>query len=279
MWSPEGVIEELNLDLEFPKDVNIAVNFLKIRKTNTRSYLPDISNVKLTNKDEISKFKTAKRCEEHAAGRHLLHQMLVKYYPHLDHTCLEVIRDENRAPTLKWINGTFNSKPLPNFSISTSGAIAIVALSNPEFVVGIDIEKSNEKRSKNLFEFLSNGPELEKITGIKGPNINYKINQLWTVKESLLKSLRLGMSISPTKIKVLEKNSEFKHIIDYDNIKLNLKTSILKFDEKYCFAIAYRATMGHEFETLNTSELEFKKYISSNVEQGKYNFNMGCGTN
>tara|TARA_B100001123_G_C14810357_1_gene828048 strand:- start:46 stop:663 length:618 start_codon:yes stop_codon:yes gene_type:complete len=205
--------------------------------------------------------------------------MLAKYYPTLDLTSIEINRDKNRAPYLNWINGTFNSKPLPNFSISTSGELAIVALSNPEYVVGVDIEKLNEKRSEHLLEFLSNGYELEKIIEKNHIIKDNWINQLWTVKESLLKALRLGMSISPTKIEVLKDNLEFKPIVEYENDKLFLETSIIEFNENYSFSLAYRMTKKEEFETLSEADLEFKRKISTKLSQGQYDFKLGCETN
>jgi len=63
---------------------------------------------------------------------------------------------------------------------------------------------------------------------------------IWTVKESILKALRLGMSISPTKIKILDNNSKFKKVIEYEGSKFNLKNQIIDFDEEYSFSIAYQ---------------------------------------
>ncbi len=279
MWTPCSSIEEFKPNLNFSNSMKIVINTLKIRKTSLGDCLPDISNIELINKDEINKFKTAKRCEEHATGRYLLYQMLIQYYPQIDYTCVEVCRNENRAPFLKWIDGTFNSKPLPNFSISTSGNLAIVALCSPEYVVGIDIEKLNEKRSSNLLQFMSSGLELKKILEIYKLGKNQSINQLWTAKESLLKALRLGMSISPAKIKVIEFNFKFKSIIEYKYFKLYLKTLIMDYGEKYSVSIAYRITQENEFETLNASELEFKKSLPTKFKNGQYNFNVGCSTN
>ena len=279
MWTPCSLIKEFKSDLVFSNDINIVINTLKIRKTSLDDYLPDIGNVELINKDEISKFKTSKRCEEHATGRYLLHQMLIKYYPSIDYTCVEVYRDENRAPFLKWINGTFKSKPLPHFSISTSGDFAVVALSSPEYVIGIDIEKLNEKRSKNLLQFMSNGLELEKTIEIYNSGENYRINQLWTAKEAVLKALGVGMSISPAKIKVLDLNLKFRSMVEYKHFKLYLKTSIIDFGEKYSFSIAYRITQKNNFETLNALEFKLKKSLSAKLENGQYNFNLGCSTN
>lgn len=237
MWTPLGNIIELKLQ-EF-NEVDIKFNALKIRKTSLGDKIPDISNLEFVNFDEISKFKTAKRAEEHAAGRYLLHQMLLRYFPRLEVSFLEVSRDMNRAPYFKWIEGTFNSKSLPNFSISTSGDFVIVAICKSQYSVGVDIEKLNEKRSKNLFEFLSIGKEENNLRTLCKVNGNSEINRLWTAKEAILKALRLGMSISPTKIKVINDDLEYKKIIEFKETYLNLKNQIILLDEEYCFSLAY----------------------------------------
>ena len=237
MWTPFGNVVELELQ-DF-NQFNIKFNALKIRKTSIHDKIPDISNLEFVNFDEISKFKTAKRAEEHAAGRYLLHQMLLRYFPMIEVSFLEVSRDMNRAPYFKWVEGTFNSKPLPNFSISTSGDFVIVAICNSQYSVGVDIEKLNEKRSKNLFDFISIGKEANYLRKLCKVNGYSEINRLWTVKESILKALRLGMSISPTKIKVINDNLEYKNSIEYEEKHLNLKTQLIMLDEEYCFSLAF----------------------------------------
>jgi len=238
MWTPDGNIRVLNLALD--KKSKIFINFLKIRETKFSQKIPDISNLKFINLDEISTFKTAKRAEEHASGRYLLHEMLMKYYPHLECLDLEVCRDENRAPFLKYINEEIKRNSLPNFSISTSGNYVVVALSDSDISVGVDIERLNVKRSYSLFEFLSNGSELEKIKKLSEIKGSFEINRIWTAKESILKSLKLGFSISPTKLKVLDEDLEFKSAIQYGETKLYLENKILKLCDDYSFSLAFR---------------------------------------
>jgi phosphopantetheinyl transferase len=238
MWIPCAEINELNFD--FQEDVKIVLNILKIRNTKIGDEIPDISNLELVNIDEISRFKTAKRAEEHAAGRFLLHEMLMKYYPSIEDSFVEISRDVNRAPYFKWIEGTFNCSPLPNFSISTSGDFVIVALCSSRYTIGVDIEKLNQKRSYSLFDFLSTGKELEQIKKLYQINDNSGINKFWTAKESILKALRLGMSISPTRIKIIDENLNYKSIIEYEGAYLHLKTQILKLNEDYSFSLAFK---------------------------------------
>ncbi len=236
MWEPIGEIIELNV----LNEADIHINALKIRTTNNFDNIPDISNLEFVNIEEISKFKTAKRAEEHAAGRYLLHQMLLRFFPSINSSFVEILRDENRAPYFNWIDRMYRRISLPNFSISTSGNFVVVAICESNYIVGVDVEKYNQIRSVNLFDFLSSDSELIELKKLYEIHGNKKINMIWTVKESILKALRLGMSISPTKIKILDNNSKFKKVIEYEGSKFNLKNQIIDFDEEYSFSIAYQ---------------------------------------
>ena len=240
MWEPIGQIIELKL----LNEADIHINALKIRTSTNFDVLPDISNLEFVNQEEISNFKTAKRAEEHAAGRYLLHQMLLRYFPSIKCGFVEILRDENRAPYFNWTDTSYHGMPLPNFSISTSGNFVVVAICESNYNVGIDVEKYNQIRSVNLFDFLSSDSELIELKKLCEIHGNKKINIIWTVKESILKALRLGMSISPTKIKILDNNSKFKKVIEYKGSKFNLKNQIINFDEEYSFSIAYQKNIG-----------------------------------
>ena len=84
--------------------------------------------------------------------------MFRKYFPLIDPNLIRILRDENKAPYFDW--KIKNDQLLPNFSISTTEELAIVAICDSNHCLGIDIEKSNEKRSTNLFDFISKGVEL-----------------------------------------------------------------------------------------------------------------------
>ena len=237
MWFPCDEIKELNLDL--PKELGIKINYLKIRKTEFGEEIKDISNLDFIDLEEIRNFKTAKRSEEHATGRYLLFQMFRKNFPSIDPKLIRVSRDENRAPYFEWKDNTNETELLPNFSISTTRGMAIVAISNANLRIGIDVEISNQNRSKNLLEFLSNGLELEQIKLLYESDGNNTLNKIWTIKESILKALRVGMSISPTQIKIMNKNNKFEQNINYDGSLINFKNYLIKFKEEYFLSIAY----------------------------------------
>ncbi|MBJ23669.1 MAG: hypothetical protein CMB64_03260 [Euryarchaeota archaeon] len=254
MWEPFGRIEELKFDLK--EDLEIYINYLKIRKKTINEMIPKIDNLHFVDLEEIRTFKTAKRTEEHASGRFLLCHMLKKYFPHLDHKFIEVYRDEHRAPYFRSKMGKYKHKRLPNFSISTSGDYVVVALCEPKYSVGVDIEKLNQNRTNSLFDFISEGDELIQIKSLYQKNGNHELNHVWTAKESILKSLKIGFSISPTKIKVINENFEFKEIVRYAGTDLFLRTSVLNFNEDYSFSIALTDSKNIEFEKMRIAGIE-----------------------
>ena len=254
MWEPFGRIEELKLELK--EEIEIYVNYIEIRKKELSDKIPRIDNLHFINLDEIRKFKTAKRAEEHASGRFLLHHMLQNYFPKLECNFIEVFRDKNRAPSFRWTNEKFKQNDLPNFSISTSEGYVIVALCKSEISVGIDIEKLNQKRTNSLFEFISEGRELEQIKSLFQRDDNYELNHVWTAKESILKTLKLGFSISPTKIKVIDDDLNFKDIVKYDGIDIYLQTKVINFSEDYSFSIAFIKIKNIEFEKMRIAGIE-----------------------
>tara|TARA_B100001559_G_scaffold166009_1_gene139071 strand:+ start:49 stop:816 length:768 start_codon:yes stop_codon:yes gene_type:complete len=252
MWFPCDEIKELNLDL--PVQLGIHINFLKIRKTTINEEISDISNLNFIDLEEIKKFKTKKRSEEHATGRYLLYHMFKKYYPFLNSNKIRVSRDENRAPYFEWNDK--NNELLPNFSISTTDDLAIVAICNSNLSLGIDIEKSNQKRSNNLFDFVSEGLELDQIKRLYKLENNIGINKIWTVKESILKCLRLGMSISPTKIKVLDENQKYRKTIIFDGNDISSENFLLKLSEDYSLSLAYQKIEPKKFLRMRIAGIE-----------------------
>ena len=88
----------------------------------------DISQVQLANADEVAKFVTKKRKDEHLSGRLLLDLALEKWG--IDTSLLEVRRNEFRAPSIAYLPGTWVRNPLPSISIGHSNEWAFVALIN-----------------------------------------------------------------------------------------------------------------------------------------------------
>ena len=108
---------------------------------------------------------TEKRINEHNSGRALLEKSLEHWG--LEISSLEVRRDENRAPYLSWIEGTWNNSPLPGISIGHSGNWAVCAIIEAGWWIGIDSEPTDRGIQENAFDWLD--APISRVTGLDVP--------------------------------------------------------------------------------------------------------------
>ena len=140
---------------------------------------------------------TDKRKREHNSGRVLLEECL-KHWG-LDTSSIEVRRDENRAPYLSWIEGTWNNSPLPGISIGHSGEWAVCAIIEAGWWIGIDSELANRGIQENAFDMMASGEELDWLRNNPDQAI-----RIWTAKEAIQKAQHLGMNLNPRNINLDE---------------------------------------------------------------------------
>ena len=174
----------------------------------------DISQVQLANADEVAKFVTKKRKDEHLSGRLLLDMALEKWG--IDTSLLEVRRNEFRAPSIAYLPGTWVRKPLPSISIGHSNDWAFVALIEFGWTIGIDGEPLELEISSGVFELMAKGEELTYLQNNASQALTY-----WTSKEAIQKAARLGMNLNPREIKIPIGNNETK--IPIENLNFQLK--------------------------------------------------------
>ena len=174
----------------------------------------DISQVQLANADEVAKFVTKKRKDEHLSGRLLLDLALEKWG--IDTSLLEVRRNEFRAPSIAYLPGTWVRKPLPSISIGHSNDWAFVALIEFGWTIGIDGEPLELEISSGVFELMAKGEELTYLQNNASQALTY-----WTSKEAIQKAARLGMNLNPREIKIPIGNNETK--IPIENLNFQLK--------------------------------------------------------
>ena len=155
----------------------------------------ELSEVVLANHDEVAKFVTEKRYMEHLAGRYLLQLALTNWG--IDCSYIEVRRNKFRAPSIAYLPGTWKRTPLPSISIGHSSGYAFVALVESGWTVGIDAELEDLVISKGVFDMMAKGEELTYLNN----NPNQAV-RLWTSKESIQKSARLGMNLNPRNIRI-----------------------------------------------------------------------------
>lgn len=139
---------------------------------------------------------TPKRIADHNSGRLLLEECLIDWGVPID--SVEVLRTEERAPYLSWLDGIWRNEPLPGISIGHSGEWAVCALIEPGYWVGIDAEPKDRGIKVNAFDMMAKGQEL----GWLKSNPEQAI-RIWTAKEAVQKAERMGMHLNPRDI-VLE---------------------------------------------------------------------------
>ncbi|MEJ6653706.1 MAG: 4'-phosphopantetheinyl transferase superfamily protein, partial [Euryarchaeota archaeon] len=155
-----------------------------------------VEDVMFADADEVSTFGSETRRMEHLSGRWLLHYSLIQWgINSIDE--IEVRRDELRAPSLEFIHGIWRNEPLPSISIGHGNGWAYVALIAPGWTVGIDAEPSARGIADNALDLMASGDELQQIRN----NPEMAIRS-WTAKESVQKTMRMGMKLNPRKIEI-----------------------------------------------------------------------------
>ena len=136
---------------------------------------------------------TPKRIADHNSGRLLLEECLIDWGVPID--SVEVLRTEERAPYLSWLDGIWRNEPLPGISIGHSGEWAVCALIEPGYWIGIDAEPKNRGIKENAFDMMAKGKELDWLKSNPDQAI-----RIWTAKEAVQKAERMGMHLNPRDI-------------------------------------------------------------------------------
>jgi phosphopantetheinyl transferase len=220
-----------------------------------------ISDVLLANNDEVAKFVTEKRHMEHLAGRYLLQLSLAKWG--VDSSLIEVRRNEFRAPSIAYLPGTWKRTPLPSISIGHSSGYAFVALVESGWTVGIDAEPEDLVISKGVFDMMAKGDELSYLNN----NPNQAV-RLWTSKESIQKSARLGMNLNPRNIRIP---------IGETKSKLSIENSIFQLEnlisEGFFISISY--CLGEGYDSIPEDKL--LEQTQRAMSKGE-DWSVGCKT-
>ena len=221
----------------------------------------DISQVQLANADEVAKFVTKKRKDEHLSGRLLLDMALEKWG--IDTSLLEVRRNEFRAPSIAYLPGTWVRNPLPSISIGHSNEWAFVALIESGWTIGIDSEPLELEISSGVFELMAKGEELTYLQNNANQALTY-----WTSKEAVQKAARLGMNLNPREIKIPIGNNETK--IAIENLNFQLKN--LSYNG---YNISVAISQGEGYDSIPEDDL-----LDQTLEamQANEDWSIGCKT-
>ena len=142
-----------------PVDWDVGPRFALYRAVISDHNLQDVG---LAIAEEVSTFKTEKRRKEHLSGRKLLYDALLHWGLNSPDE-VEVRRDEYRAPSLAWMHGVWKNQPLPGLSICHSGEHVWVALIEPGWSIGVDVESGDRVISANALDLMAKGDELEML--------------------------------------------------------------------------------------------------------------------
>ena len=237
-WSPKGEVEYLTSPFSDSAEwgrPSTLIGRLPIRVTKPDARpLVNQRLPRLCSTFEVSRFSTSKRYEEHLAGRWLVGELLEKWG--IEISGLEIIRDENRAPSLSWRMEPEFNKPLPSITIGHSEGWAIAALSEPDNDVGIDAEHADREISSSAFVMMARGKELQHLNANPDSAIS-----IWTAKEAVQKALHLGMHLNPRKVKgkwpnpigdlaviiPIEKNNIQLETWQYDDLRISLAFNLV----------------------------------------------------
>ena len=144
-------------------------------------------------------FKTDKRRREHLGGRLLLADAVEawwKGHASLGRTDeLDVVRDEHRAPYLRWRPGLWRQAPLPGVSIGHSAGRAVVGLVDAGWSIGVDAEPLDRKIAKGAWDMFASAEERASFQGKPASAL-----RAWVTKEAVQKALGLGMHLNPRHI-------------------------------------------------------------------------------
>lgn len=114
-----------------------------------------------------------------------------------------------------------------DFNISHSGDVVVLVKGEKEELVGVDIEKIDNKNLKIMYKAFSKS-EIDFINEDKLTNFHI----LWTLKEASLKCIGIGLTLFPNKFSVL--NLLNNESIMIQGVKLFGKTII---DKEYVIGI------------------------------------------
>ena len=218
--------------------------------------------------DEYNSFKTDKRRIEHVSARVALCSILEKWG--LDVDQMQIVRDNNRAPSLQWLNGIYRSEPLPGISLGHSNGSAVAAVIEPGWWVGIDAEPDDRIIAVNAFDQFCKGAELEMLVSRSEDAI-----KLWTSKEAVQKSMHLGMNLNPREI-TFENDipiEEEIHNLSIGNTNIQLKNSLL---EGFQISVAWREA-GVPISSAEDILLDATR-LSMRNKAGELDFAIGCAT-
>ena len=212
--------------------------------------------------DEVSTFKTQKRTNEHLSTRWLLEQALEEWGG-LDCSQLNVARTSERAPYLQAIQGLWIQPQLPSISLSHSQDLAVVALIEQGWTVGVDAEPFERPPAPTVYDMMARGEELEQLK--EGA---LDALWVWTSKEAIQKAVRKGMHLNPRDIVLNAGGNDNKIAIGNSIFQLENMSN-----EEYQITLAW----GRDVDPIRSPEDDLLDATREAMDNGE-NWSVGCST-
>lgn len=188
--------------------IDEKIFWLKQKKTNLPENLEWLAE---NEKKFLASLRFTERQKSWLLGRWTAKQTLLKYRKQLgfennfSFAGLEIAKKTTGAPSIYYQN-----KIIPlSISLSHREDMAVCALARTNYKIGIDIEKI-EPRTSNFIEDYFTALEIEKIYKPEKLEQALLANLFWSAKESVLKALEVGLSISTHQIEI--KNIETNRV-------------------------------------------------------------------
>jgi len=212
--------------------------------------------------DEISTFKTQKRSDEHLSARWLLEEAL-REWGGLDCSQLTIARTNERAPYLRAIQGLWIQPQLPSISLSHSQDLAVVALIEHGWTVGVDAEPIDRPPASTVYDMMARGQELEQLK-------NGILDGLWawTSKEAIQKAARKGMHLNPRDI-VLS-------VGEHEN-KISIENSIFQLENLSNKSYQITLAWGLDVDPIRSPEDDLLDATREAMDSGD-DWSVGCST-
>ena len=172
-------------------------------------------------------FTVNKRAEEWLAGRYAGKKLAMEFF-NLPMTRIQIKNAKNGAPILQAEGGNHLT-----ISLSHSGEYAAAVISMTGDLIGIDIEKIEQRTETWAKEFFHEEEILENTPSF--------LTELWAKKEAILKLLQLGLSVPAKDVKIIgDKIDFYGKILDVWALKGSPKIAFeIKEFSGYKLVVAY----------------------------------------
>jgi 4'-phosphopantetheinyl transferase len=142
--------------------------------------------------------------------------------------------------------------PSINFSISHSENFVTVALNNE--LIGIDIEYKRNSFSLPISDYVFSRNEILYLQNLNKTELLDEFYRIWTVKESFIKAIGLGLSYRPAQI-------DSTNLESYYYKELNFNITSIDIDQEYAMALCTLANNKKSIKLI--FEKDFEQFINS----------------